>query len=67
MADDQTIICTGCENACEVVVSFTDGRPRVLGGNNCPTGEVFALAQASSQTRQNKTDGDNNEQARLGG
>ncbi len=62
MSDDQTIICTGCENACEVVVGFRDGRTRVLGGNNCPTGEVFALAQASSSARHNKTAGDRNEQ-----
>ena len=51
MADEQTIICTGCESACEVVIGFREGQPVVLGGNNCPTGAAFALAQASSNNK----------------
>ena len=39
-----TVICQGCENECEVTVIIKDGKPTVLGGNNCPTGETFALS-----------------------
>ena len=57
MADEQTIICTGCESACEVVVGLRASQSVVLGGNNCPTGAAFALAQVSSN---NKTKQDRN-------
>ena len=47
--DDKTTIivkCQGCESECEVTVVIQDGIARCLGGNNCPTGESFALARA---------------------
>lgn len=37
--------CLGCDAGCEVYVAVRDGEPTCLGGNNCPTGESFALAQ----------------------
>ena len=40
-----TIVCQGCENECEVSVAFRNGEYVCLGGNNCPTGESYALAQ----------------------
>ncbi len=43
----RTIRCSGCECECEVVVELREGVARVLGGNNCPTGESFALAQCT--------------------
>lgn len=49
-ANDEKIItvhCQGCESECEVSVSIKEGKLTCLGGNNCPTGEQFALSQAS--------------------
>ena len=49
VADNNTTItvkCQGCESECEVTVVIQNGVARCLGGNNCPTGESFALAQA---------------------
>ncbi|MBQ6472040.1 MAG: hypothetical protein IJJ33_08655 [Victivallales bacterium] len=40
-----TVKCQGCENECEVSVAIQADEPVCLGGNNCPTGESFALAQ----------------------
>ena len=46
VASDSTRIvkCQGCESECEVTVAVIDGKPVCLGGNNCPTGESFALS-----------------------
>ncbi|MGN0867588.1 MAG: hypothetical protein ACI4SG_07950 [Oligosphaeraceae bacterium] len=43
--EPRVIRCCGCECECEVLVELREGIARVLGGNNCPTGESFALAQ----------------------
>lgn len=48
--NDEIIICQGCENECEVSVGLRHGHTVCLGGNNCPTGEIYALAQATGQT-----------------
>ena len=52
MASDENISikCQGCENECEVSVVIQDGIPICLGGNNCPTGESFALAQCREKS-----------------
>ena len=39
------ITCQGCENECEVFVTVQADVLICLGGNICPTGERFALAQ----------------------
>ena len=54
VSDDKTTItvkCQGCESECEVTVVIQNGVARCLGGNNCPTGESFALAKAREQIR----------------
>ena len=40
--------CQGCESECEVEVAIVDGKAACLGGNNCPTGESFALSQCKA-------------------
>lgn len=48
-SDDKTTLtikCQGCESECEVTIVIQNGAARCLGGNNCPTGESFALARA---------------------
>ena len=40
----RVVTCQGCESECEVAVAVIDGKPVCLGGNNCPTGESFALS-----------------------
>ena len=53
MADDKesiiTVKCQGCESECEVNVAVKDGRVVFLGGNNCPTGEAYAMSLARRQ------------------
>ena len=53
MADDNErmikVQCQGCETQCEVYVAVRQGNLVCLGGNNCPTGEVYALSQAKRQ------------------
>lgn len=44
------VICQGCENECEVVIAFRGGEAICLGGNHCPTGEIFALSQTRRKT-----------------
>ena len=53
MPTDQeiTIQCQGCENECQVSVAFRNGEYLCLGGNNCPTGASFAIAQCRHQER----------------
>lgn len=46
---EKTVVCQGCENECEVSLAFIDGHFICLGGNNCPTGEVYAISQQTSQ------------------
>lgn len=49
----RTIRCCGCGCECEVVVELRQGEEaRVLGGNNCPTGESFALAQCTQSAEE---------------
>ena len=48
-SDDVRIItCQGCESECDVAVAIRNGIPTCLGGNNCPTGESFALSNCTS-------------------
>lgn len=56
MPTDQeiTIQCQGCENECQVSVAFRNGEYLCLGGNNCPTGESFALAQCRQVHAENR-------------
>ena len=59
-SDDKTTLivkCQGCESECEVSVAIQDGIVHCLGGNNCPTGESFAIAKANDyiQVRQGRT------------
>ena len=53
MADDNEgvikVKCQGCETECEVFVAVRQVQLACLGGNNCPTGEVYALSQARRQ------------------
>ncbi len=49
-----TIKCQGCESECEVTVEIQDRTARCLGGNNCPTGESFAITQAQNYIRSQK-------------
>lgn len=49
VTDDIAIVCQGCENECEVSIGFREGKAVCLGGNKCPTGESFALAQAEKK------------------
>ena len=41
---DTVVTCQGCESECQVSVGWRNGVAVVLGGNNCPTGESFALS-----------------------
>lgn len=55
---ETTVQCQGCENECEVSVAVVDGKSVCLGGNNCPTGESFALAQINGDAMEEiKIDG----------
>ena len=58
MADDNDDVvkvqCQGCETECEVYVAVRQGHLVCLGGNNCPTGEVYALSQARRQVENRK-------------
>ncbi len=45
--EEYTVVCNGCENECHVIVAMRNGNPVCLGGNNCPTGESFALSRCS--------------------
>ena len=53
MADDKeniiTVNCQGCEAECEVSVAVRQGHLVCLGGNNCPTGEAYAMSMARRQ------------------
>ncbi len=54
ISDDKTplvVKCQGCESECEVSVAIQDGIVHCLGGNNCPTGESFAIAKANDYIR----------------
>ncbi len=50
--DEEQVICQGCENECEVSIAFREGKAICLGGNKCPTGETFALAQVAMKMRE---------------
>jgi len=43
-----TVQCTGCESECEVVVRLQAGAIIEVGGNNCPTGAIYARAQCQA-------------------
>jgi len=54
ISDDKTTItvkCQGCESECEVSVAIQDDTVHCLGGNNCPTGESFAIAKARERVK----------------
>ncbi|MBO4620259.1 MAG: hypothetical protein J5654_09130 [Victivallales bacterium] len=41
----RVVQCLGCDAGCEVYVVIHDGQPICIGGNNCPTGALYACAQ----------------------
>ena len=47
--DESVVTCQGCECECQVSVGWRNGERKVLGGNNCPTGEQFALSQCRAK------------------
>ncbi len=57
ISDDKTTLvvkCQGCESECEVSVAIQNDTVHCLGGNNCPTGESFAIAKAYDYIRSRK-------------